>query len=315
MSILEIPEASPARVRAVFRLLLSTEAQRQRRTSLESLLSPPSLPVTKVGGDGDVEDEESGSDRSRSSTMIAKVVSACEKMGLLLQEDEDVLLHPALPSEARSGATADLRLPMTIAALVFDPGNPNNRMLAQLVAWYLMQNPLDPPTNEKAVMESLARTPALADHFGLQNVSYGQFEDWVCYLGFAWAYSGADKKRAITPDPTGYLRRVVPRMFEEAGSQTIPLGSLCAKLASQCPVLEGGVVREEVAQMSNMRLETNTLSPATSQAWFRLEHEGVLKLVRKADAANPVLLDDGGEPVKVADVTLVASRTRTRPRK
>jgi hypothetical protein len=303
MSILEIPETSPGRVRVIVRHLVAIESQRQRAELLEALLSPASLPVRRTESDDDDEDSGEGRDQSRTSpTMFSKVIAACEKLGLLVRDEADVVLSPDLPREARNPSTADARLPLTLAELIFSRANPVNHDVGRLIAWYLMQDPLDPPSNERGVQEALARTPALSERFGLRNVGYGQFEDWVCFLGFGWGTVSPDQKRAITPDPTAYLRRVVDSVFEAANAPVLSLGALSERIAEACPVLEGGFLRREVEELSGVRSEMNALSLSTSQAWFRLEKEGLVELVRKADAVNPVVLSDDTEPVKVAEI-------------
>lgn len=308
MSILDIPELSPGRTRVVLRHLTSIDSQRQRSELLEALLSPPSLPVVGLEDDdgGDEEDpSEAAAPRSSGQAMIGKVLTGCERMGLVTRDEGEIALNPALPSEARSPSSADSRLPLTLAELVFAPSNATNHDFARIVAWYLMQDPLQPPHNETAVYQLLARTPALKEEFGLNNISYGQFEDWVCFLGFAWAHISQDHKRAITPDPTLYLRSILDGVFAGAEADTLPFAALSERLARECPVLEGGSLRREVEMRAGIEPVPNTLSPATSQAWLRLEDEGRVKLVRKADAATPVILNDGGTVLQVAEVRLL----------
>lgn len=321
MSILEIPELSPGRARAVVRHLISLDSQRQRSELLEALLSPPSLPVAGLDDDDgrgdaapDGDPPEAPDRRTSGQTMIAKVLSGGERMGLVTRDEGEIALNPALPREARSPGTADSRLPLTLAELVFSSANATNHELARVIAWYLMQDPLQPPHNETVVHEALGRTPALKERFGLTNVSYGQFEDWVCFLGFAWAHISPDRKRAITPDPTPYLRSVIDGVFAAAEADSLPFAVLSERLARECPVLEGGALRREVEVLAGSEPEPNTLSPATSQAWLRLEDERRVELVRKADAANPVILNDGGTMLQVAEVRLLGRGRAARRR-
>jgi hypothetical protein len=57
-------------------------------------------------------------------------------------------------------------------------------------------------------------------------------------------------------------------------------------------------------------MDVTCLSPATSQAWLRLEEEGVLSLIAQSDAGRPVLLDDAGERRQIAEVRFARQARR-----
>jgi hypothetical protein len=316
MSILQIVETSPSRVRGVVRYLSGVSTQREREDTLKALLSPESLPLRRSSAPPDEEPEPSEDRRSGPSSMIDKVLSGCEKLGLLVWDGDKVALNPELSEEARANGRADTRLPLTLAELAFSESNPSNHDLAKLIAWYLTQDPLNPPYDEKSVIAALRRYPTLDALFGPKNQSYGQFEDWVVYLGFAWAHvsPSPEKKRSITPDPTAYLRRVVGRVFETAGTSRLPASEFLNHCSLICPVLEGGRFRLEVEALGDIKVEADHLSPATSQAWLRLEEEGVLSLISQSDSGGFVVLSDGGARRQVAEVQWVGNRRRSRRR-
>jgi hypothetical protein len=222
----------------------------------------------------------------------------------LVWEEEKVVLNPELPHDARASGKADVRLPLTLAELIFSASNSSNHDLAKLIAWYLTQDPMDPPHNEKSVIAALQSHPALDELFGLKNQSYGQFEDWVVYLGFAWAHvsPSPERKRSITPDPTAYLRRIVDSVFEAADTSTLPAAEFVRRCAAVCPVLEGGRFRAEVETTADIRVEPDHLSPATSQAWLRLEEDGIVTLVAQSDSGGFVVLTDGDARRQIAEV-------------
>jgi hypothetical protein len=312
MSILQIVETSPSRVRGLVRCLVGLGAQAQKEAALKSMMSPETLPVRRaIAPDDSESDVESAADRRASgSQMIDKVIVGCERMGLVVREGEEIALNPALPQDARSEGKADARLPHTIAELVFSFDRAENHDLARLIAWYLLQDPLDPPMNEQSVVAALQRNAGLHEYFSLKNQSYGQFEDWVVYLGFSWASSSADRKRSITPDPTAFLRETLFSTFERAAATALDASEFVRLTAESCPVLEGGRFRAEVLELGGLQAEpSDRLSIATSQAWLRLEEEGYWELIPRSDAGTPVVLIDGADSRQIAAMRLKEIKT------
>jgi hypothetical protein len=305
MSILQIVETSPSRVRGVVRYILSSSSERQKTSALKAMMSPETLPLRRAGRESDEEDGEPVSEVAPGGPrMIDKVLNGCLKLGLVIEEGEDVLLNPDLPAERRSRRHAEALLPLTIADLILAPGGGQNHDLAQLIAWYLLQDPLSQPTTQESLLREIQAHPILHQHFGLKNQSYGQFEDWVEYLGFAWVCITPERRRGITPDPTAFIRRVASDLFVDAEDRTIGAAELVRRLGERCPVLEGGRFRGEVLQMAGLREEDGQLSSASSQAWLRLEEEGYWKLLTRSDAGAPVVITDGDETRQVAAVQL-----------
>jgi hypothetical protein len=311
MSILQIVETSPSRVRGIVRYLSEISTQRERGDTLKSLLSPEPLPLRRNSAPSPSDEEpEPSEDRRSGVPMIDKVLTGCEKLGLLVRDGDKVALNPELPGEARASGKADARLRRTLADLIFSASNTSNHDLAKLIAWYLTQDPLNPPYNERTIIAALRLYPALDDLFRLKNQSYGQFEDWVVYLGFAWAHvsPSPEKKRSITPDPTAYLRLALDNVFERADTATLAASEFVRHCASICPVLEGGRFRLEVEALGDIKVEPDYLSPATSQAWLRLEEEGLLSLVAQSDSGGFVVLSDGDSQRQVAEVRRLGNR-------
>jgi hypothetical protein len=305
MSILQIVETSPGRVRGIVRLIVGHARQRLPEGELKALMSPPGLPLRSAAGHDDEEDgvtPRGAGGRAGGPSMIDKVVGACEKVGLVCREDGNVSLNPALPAAARDPKTADQRLPLTMSELICDPKREENRRLAQLIAWYLTLDPLNAPGDEKSVTAAHQKNPALQQHFEINNLSYGQFEDWIVYLGFAWAGLGLNKTRSIFPDPTAYLRRSSLTLFDSQSQGEIAAAELVRRLALMCPVLDGGAHRLEINRIVGGVEQEGHLSPAASQAWLRLQREGFWKLEHQSDAGNAVVVVDGGRTMQVAIV-------------
>src|SRR5262249_16797914 len=126
-----------------------------------------------------------------------------------------VLLHPDLPARARQ-AGADRSLPLLLSDLFFGPEREENHDLGLVIAWYLTLDADDAPgtwdTVDLALREQVGGT-----RFGVTNPSpYGMFEDWACYLGFAWKHAAKVRDGscdAMTPDPTAQLRWRLPVLF------------------------------------------------------------------------------------------------------
>jgi len=279
MSVLKQIYATPSRVRGIYRYMLWREGQSESRDILERIMSPDTL--TKEG---------------KKSDMIHETVGECIKMGLLVEENNTVLINPNLPEAARNPLIGDSILPITLSNLFFSSGNEENHDLGRAISWYLSQNIYDAPGNWKEVEEALQ---AITDKLGLGNdTRYGQFEDWACYLGFAWCHS-RKKEKMLVPDPTAYLRCRLAELFR--GKKSIVIGEAVRKLADICPVLEGGRLRKEIEKQYAQRDE-NYLSSSTSNAWLRLQDEGYVKLSQESDADTFIFID-GGTKRRYSEIT------------
>jgi hypothetical protein len=112
---------------------------------------------------------------------------------------------------------------------------------------------------------------------------------WAKFLGYASSFSDGTAK-LITPDPTNAIASRLGTVFET--KKELPVGLFLKDLARLCPVLEGGVIREQVERRLKRPRAEATLSPATSLALLRLETRGTLTLDAPSDA-NIILLDQG----------------------
>lgn len=272
MSVLKQPFATPSRVRGIYRYLLSLEGQSEARDILERTMSPHTL----IRG-------------GKKSTMIHDTVGECTKMGLLIEESGTVAINPNLPDPARDSQTGDSILPITLSNLFFSGKNEENHNLGKIISWYLSRDIYDAPGNWNEVEEAF-REQAITDKLGVtSDVRYGQFEDWICYLGFAWCHSRKMEKM-LMPDPTAHIRGRLDELFED--KESLPIADAVRKLADICPVFEGGILRMEIEQNYAQRDE-RSLSSSTSHAWLRLQDEGIVKLVEKSDAEMFIFIDGG----------------------
>ncbi len=272
MSVLKQVAATPSRVRGIYRYLLSLEGQSEARDILERTMSPHTLIK-----------------ESKKRTMIHDTVGECIKMGLLIEESDTVAINPNLPDPARNPQTGDLILPIALSNLFFSEKNEENHNLGRVISWYLSRDIYDAPGNWKEVEEAF-REQAITDKLGVtSDARYGQFEDWICYLGFAWCHS-RKREKMLMPDPTAHIRDRLAQLFGD--KESLPIADAVRRLAEACPVLEGGTMRKEIEKNYAERDE-RSLSSSTSHAWFRLQDEGIVKLVEKSDAEMLIFIDGG----------------------
>lgn len=271
MSILKDPYVVPSRVKGVLRYLLAAKGQREKRTTLEALLSPTTL-ISK------------GDDKQLSRKMVQATIRECIKMGLL-EESEDgseVAINPQLHLE-------EALVPSVLAQLLLNtPDLTENHGFARVLAWYLGQDFFAAPGNWSEVEQRL-REQIGGDLLEFNDARFGQFEDWSCYLGFTWRNS-LGGNQVLVPDPTAYLKLNLNEAFNGVANQQIPLGDFIKQLGKHCPVFETGTFREEIEKQLGGR-ESNYLSSVTSVALRRLEEEGYIKLEKLSDITVWVFQD------------------------
>ncbi|QDV37415.1 protein DpdG [Tautonia plasticadhaerens] len=294
MSVLAQPYAVPSRVIGVYRFLRKARGHRESIESLCKLLAPESLSRRSdrsAGGD----DEGGGRD------MVREAINECLGAGLLLRGEEDTVeLSPDLQLDGSASTQTKGNLPLILADLFFAPENPANHDLGCAISWYLAQDAYDPPSNWPSVEGALQQQIGGERLRITNNARYGNFEDWACFLGFAWTHSVGDKS-ILTPDPTAQLRLRLPALF--AGNRGIrrSFPEVMTLLAKLCPAFEGGLLRAEVERYVPPRAPQE-LSTTTAHAWLRLRDEGEVELTRESDA-NHLILPDGDRSVPVSHVT------------
>lgn len=282
MSVLKQVFATPGRVAAVYRYLLQADGQSETRDRLEAVLSPTPL----LGAKGTRE-------------MVRGAVNECVKMGLVAEEGDRVHLHPDLPAAARDRHHGSARIAVTLADLLLRVDG-ENEDFALILAWYLDQDVRSAPGDWEAFALAVDREVG-GDRMGLTNDNpYNQFDDWACFLGFAWRQAHRGSVR-LTPDPTRHLRSRLPEVFGRPGAR-LAAAPLADRVAEVCPVFEGGGFRREVDRRTGRRRERE-LSSVTAHAWFRLADEGHVRVEQSAGDAEVFLLPDGDGSVRCSAVT------------
>ena len=290
MSVVTEAYAVPSRLIGVYRYFASRRGRSESVESVVNLLSPDSLRATGK----DTDSEGGGRD------MVRNTVREAVAMGLLAELDGEVALSPPL-IDGLKDPLAEAALPKTLADLFFRPERDSNHDLGRQTAWYLAQDayaaPGTWPEVEKAVSEHFGE-----DRIGLtNNARYGNFEDWVCYLGFAWTHVRGGKD-VLTPDPTAQLRLRFSELFPGNMKTRHTLPDVMSRLARDCPVFEGGFLRDEIERL--LPREAGHLSSTTALGLLRLRDEGLIELTQESDAAT-MLLPDGDRVEPVSHVVIL----------
>jgi hypothetical protein len=307
MSVMNQDYAVPGRVLGVYRTVRAYSGP-LTRDELSLLMAPRSLEHRGTSGrEAEEADEEEG---GVGRDMVAATAEECQKMGLLTPpRGGDKLGVPA------SHAVDDEELPGLLTRLLLDPAGPNTDLGLSL-AWFLAQDPASGPTSwdsaEGLLREQMGQGEMRAAT-GLTNPNpYRMLEYWACYLGFARSYARRGK-RVVSADPTAYLRRSLPALFDRKPGRPRSLAGVMNKLKDDCPVLEGGTHRRQTEKALTGKFPArpeNQLSGTTSLAWLRLEEEGLVRLTRDADARDKLLLSDGPQSVPCSLVTWIEEGSR-----
>ncbi|MFF2091282.1 protein DpdG [Paenibacillus sp. NPDC058174] len=263
MSLIKTPEASPARIYAIYALMAQMHGQRLEIDSLKKMIMPAAF-------------ASPNSERTETD-FIGKTIPEMISLGLMKQENNFLEITDTSISKGSLSFEVAIQLPHVIRkrALVSEEGQ--NEDLGRIIAWYLTQNPYRAPGSWKEVEEALLKQ--LKDKMECSSdARYGQFEDWSLYLGFTtriW--------KQLMPDPTKVIRHLLPELFHD--SRTHFIDTIVHRLAKLCPVFEHGSYREKMKNTYGTEaLLAGHLSQTTSFAWLRLQDEGVVDLRMRSDA-------------------------------
>lgn len=287
MSLITTVEATPSRVLGMFRYLVAH--------------SP--LPLEKLAGQLWPKSTRS-SNANFDNALRLEMIEA----GLLEESDEGLKPHSNLPKALIANTdAAEKHLPEVIADLIMKGGQ-RNRDLAYGLAWYLSLDPRNAPGDD-AVVIAQSRSDGVEDLISVSsNATYGMFEDWTKFLGFGWLLPPVENgtKMRLVPDPTQYLRWILPKLLPAEG-KPMAIGDFRKKLAEIAPVFEGGALREEVDARRGQTLNDNQIAPTTAYALLRLVDEGAIELTAPSDA--PVHNLPFGEPSRISFVARNSPRS------
>lgn len=278
--------AVPSRVLGLFKYLKSTKKFKDKRENIYNLLSPTEL----------IRKDE---DKDVSRKMLQTVILESKKMGLLVEEDDEISIHPDLTD-------IDIKaLPSAIARLFFSSENTENHDFSQVCSWYLAQDFRDAPGNWEEAEKKLEKQVGTS-LLNLNGNRYDQFEYWSCYLGFSWQHSKKDTKKCVTvPDPTKYLKLNLGLFFKEKKRKEMPIIEFMEQVAKHAPVFEFGSFRNKIEeQMLGLVRDQNSLSTVTSMSLFRLEEANLIKLDKESDA-DVLFVSDGENGKSVSLIKLL----------
>jgi hypothetical protein len=240
-------------------------------------------------------------------------------IGLFDRDNDMIRLHPELPGHARDRRQRDHHLRSIIRDLVLSDAlnygvwdsTEGARDLTRALAWYLAQNPLQPPApwNDPGGVDV-----AQEQQFGVgegvfsNDTRWGAFERWSTFLGFS-AHLPRGGKAVLVPDPTEVVRHVIGSVLS---TQRLEIGVAIEELGQRIPVLDGGTYRREVeARMrpEAVRSASDLLSPSLAHALLRLRDERVIMLEDLADAPLKVRLPERFGPGRTISHASLASPT------
>lgn len=285
MSVITNWPAVPNRLWILFRYLLDKGEKGEDKERLRASLSPPSL----LGGE---EGENPG------TTVFEEILKESKSMGLVDDLDGSICLRNRFTKREIDRIGPENLFVRTMENLLLDPDvtqDNGQKNVAPALAWFLMQdisNPLgfsDNPRNRVANdLGEETKSYDLKANSDFQNLAY-----WGRYLGYCSWVSIGQTGTIVVPDPTKALARHLQNVF--AKENEMRLVDCMSAWAALCPVLEGGLVRQEVEALARpeLRREPGTLSQATSLALRRLEERKIIELKRLSDAdVITVHLDD-----------------------
>jgi hypothetical protein len=278
MSVLKEPLATPSRFKGIFRYLLNTEHQKEKRERLEQILSPNKL-VERL-----LSTEEKASDKKAKHPMFHSNIRECIKSSLLVEIEDDIGINPMLSEAARNPQLGENLLPDTLATLFFASGNQDEEDFGLLCAWFLAQDIYDFSGSWKE-LQYVVTDQGVSESLDLKmtnNTLHGQMNDWMCYMGLAWCHA-LEGKKVIVPDPTAYIKRNLQHFFSDQEDKKLPIKEFIDRLAQKCPLFETGKFREQVEANIGYR-QPNYLSTSTAFALFRLQDEGYIQFIRDSDA-------------------------------
>lgn len=292
VSLVSVAQVSPSRISGIYQYLLQSENYCAAKKKLQSAFAPESLRSRITG-----EDEE-----GQGSSMISEPMREGVKLGLFEDGENADGDYIRISSNLLMKPQSELSdLPAIIASLVFE--NAENENLALAIAWYLSQNPLAAPGTQTEVTE-LLRTEIADGRYGItSDVRYGQFEDWVCYLGFAWCHS-LNGRRVMVPDPKVAVERSLHKLYSLRTGETISIRQMVKDLSTELPVLEEGKIRnlvEDTLKNIGKIRQQDYFSISTSLALLKLENLGCIKLLKQSDAGL-YILNNGDKTIAKSDI-------------
>jgi len=314
MALLNPPQILPAVARVLFRALQAADGFGLPRAELAKSVAPATLPrgTDSTPGDG--------------SKGFDDTLAACVTIGLFDRDGDTIRLHPELPGYTRDRRQRDHHLRPLIRDLILRDvlnyglwdSTEGARDLTRALAWYLAQDPLQPPAswNEPGGVDiAQERQFPPGERIFSNDTRWGAFDRWATFLGFGRSLPRAGKT-VLVPDPTEVIRHAVPSVLT---TQRLEIGVVIEELAHRIPVLDGGTYRRDVeARMKPEAVLSGDalLSPSLAHALLRLRDERIIILEDLPDASLKVRLPEHFGPERtVTHASLASTSAIQRPRR
>ena len=307
MPLLNPPQILPAVARVLFRALQTADGFGLPRAELAKSVAPATLPrgTDSTPGDG--------------SKGFDDTLTACVMIGLFDRDGDMIRLHRELPGYTHDRRQRDQHFrPLVRDLILRDALNyglwdstEGARDLTRALAWYLAQDPLQPPAswNEPGGVDvAQERQFTSGERIFSNDTRWGAFDRWATFLGFGRSLPRAGKT-VLVPDPTEAIRHVVPSVLT---IQRLEIGVVIEEFGHRIPVLDGGSYRRDVE--ARMKPEAvlsgdDLLSPSLAHALLRLRDERIIMLEDLPDASLKVRLPEHFGPERTVTHASLASTT------
>lgn len=272
MTLLRNPEATPNRLVGAWRYLDEKDDAELELLVKQALMPESQLPDRKSDPRG----------------TLQKNLDVAVDIGLFMREDNRIAVASDIDISPASKDADKHRFVLERLLIDDEQGDPG---FARAVAWFLTQDLLQEPWTSDSLPLAIDRS-GWKEKTGLtSDTRFTVFRVWTQYFGFASVYE-LNGKSVITPDPTDFIARHLPKIVEEK-ERKVSLLQVIGSLSNRCPVFEGGVYRQEAESLLNRGRPKRHLSESTSFALLRLRDQGKIELVQESDAPNAMVLQSG----------------------
>jgi len=228
------------------------------------------------------------------------------ELGLFNEEDQAIRLHQEL-LQGESIESFMARLPGICRTRALARGEPlwpagdNKRTeegtgltadLCRGLAWYLAQDIYTLPSTWNDIDQLVGQQIKPEYIIIMNDTRWTGLRSWARFLGFA---TGDGDSFFLDPTQAVHagLQQVIATGQELLGPDCI------ARLAQHLPVLDGGSYRKQVEDImlhhQRIRLDPGHLSTALSFALRRLEKQGIIELITRADTGASLTLTGAGQ--------------------
>lgn len=282
MRLYTVVEAVPSRILGLVRLLQCAKRQERPRDEVVSLLQPATL---RKGASGEAD-------------MATKIIGASLELGIVdaFENDAGDSCLRLSESARKPYINAEHREHWAIwiaRRVLRELTDGPSRNMATICAWLMTITVDDVPQDEanwkKRFSSDGFDIDELKSDARWHNIFY-----WTHFWGLTWQIT-SDKTAGIVCDPSVLIRRFLDEII--APEETIPADVFRDRLGKSLPILDGGLVhqevRERVATARGELQQIARISPGVSMAIRELRDRGELNYYCPDDQRTFLLLDDG----------------------